>query len=74
MGRKDAHEFNRSLRPRLGNKDHRKNERLQEFLENQNERSDQRIDQLWEDVRALDQILNKIRITAGDTRPVTPLT
>lgn len=50
-----------------------KNKRLEEFLENQKEASDQRMDQLWEDVRVLDQIVNKIRITAGDTRPVPPL-
>ena len=47
-----------------------KKERLGEFLKNQGESSDQRIEQLWKDVRALDQIVNKIRITAGDTRPV----
>lgn len=51
-----------------------KKERLEEFLKNQGESSDQRIEQLWKDVRALDQIVNKIRITAGDTRPVPPLT
>ena len=50
-----------------------KKERLEEFLKNQKEASDQRMDQLWEDVRALDQVVNKIRITAGDTRPVPPL-
>ena len=50
-----------------------KKERLEEFLENQKEDSDQRMDQLWEDVRALDHIVNKIRIMAGDTRPVPPL-
>ncbi len=50
-----------------------KNKRLEEFLENQKEASDQRMDQLWEDVRVLDQIVNKIRITAGDTRPLPPL-
>ena len=51
-----------------------KNKRLEEFLENQKEASDQRMDQLWTDVRALDQVVNRIRITDGDTRPVPPLT
>ena len=74
MNGNSAHGLNHSLRHRLGNADDRKKERLEEFLENQKESSDQRMDQLWKDVRALDQIVNKIRITTGDTRHVPPLT
>ena len=50
-----------------------KKERMEEFLKNQKDFSNHLLDGLEKDVRALDHIVNKIRIMAGDTRPVPPL-
>ena len=74
MGGNGSYGFNHNLRPRLGNEDYRKKWRLKEFLKNPKENSDMRIHRLIEDVRLLDEIVNKMKITHGDTTPVPPLT
>ena len=69
MGGNGSYGFNHSLRPRLGNEDYRKKWRLKEFLKNPKENSDMRIHRLIEDVRLLDEIVNKMKITHGNTTP-----